>query len=165
LEFAPTGQVLGVPIKTITVSLQSGNGYVVSSLASEQTVTINLENTSTQPCAKAAIRFLQQAAFGPNGDLKNVREVMKKGYDSWITEQFARPVGLQQPYIDHLKRQKHGDVYAEDEGPLLVEPRDERFPKKRSVTAARCLCLKRDFRHLRSRGRARERTVGDAQLL
>ena len=55
------------------------------------------------------MRFLQQAAFGPNGDLQQRNEVMTKGFDNWITEQFARPVGLHQPYFDHLKRAKHGE--------------------------------------------------------
>jgi len=113
LEFAPTGQALGVDAKTITVTLQPGSGYVLSAVPSALTATINLGNVSPHPSAKAAVRFLQQAAFGPNGDFRNVREVMKKGYENWINEQFARPVGLQQPYIDHLKRLRHGKVYAD----------------------------------------------------
>jgi uncharacterized protein (DUF1800 family) len=113
LEFAPTGQPLGVDAKTIIVTLQPGPGYVVSAVAAAQTATITLGNASPQPSAKAAVRFLQQAAFGPNGDFRNVREVMKKGYENWLRDQFTRPVGLQQPYLDHLKRLRHGKVYAE----------------------------------------------------
>lgn len=106
LEFAPTGQALSVPSKTIVVTLQPGQGYTASAISSEQSATIILGNISALPSSKAAVRFLQQAAFGPNGDFKNVNEVMKKGYDNWITDQLTRPVGLQQPYIDHLKRVK-----------------------------------------------------------
>jgi uncharacterized protein (DUF1800 family) len=113
LEFAPTGQALGVEAKTITINLQPGPGYVVSAVAAEQAATIALGNVSPQPSLKAAVRFLQQAAFGPNGDFRNVREVMKKGYENWLSEQFTRPVGLQQPYFNHLKRSRHGKVYSD----------------------------------------------------
>ena len=113
LEFAPTGQALGVPTKTIVVTLQPGVGYDLAEAPDEQTATITLGNLSPNPSAKAAVRFLLQAAFGPDGDFKNVHDVMKQGYDLWITHQFARPVGLQQPYLNYIKRVKNGRVYSD----------------------------------------------------
>ncbi len=113
LEFAPTGQALGVPSKTIIVTLQAGTGYDVSTDASAQSATITLGAALPTPSAKAAVRFLTQAAFGPNGDLKNVKEVMRKGYDQWVTDQFSRPLGLQQPYLTYLNRVRRGRVYSD----------------------------------------------------
>jgi uncharacterized protein (DUF1800 family) len=96
LECAPTGKTLELPVKSITVTLAPGSGYAVTPDALRQSATIKLGNVSTLPSAKAAVRFLVQAGFGPGGDFKDVEEVMKKGYDRWITDQFARPVGLHQ---------------------------------------------------------------------
>jgi len=114
LEFAPTGQTLSVPSKTILVTLLPGNGYTLGEDAADQTTTITIGNASPLPSQKAAVRFLLQAAFGPNGDLRNVQEVMKKGYDRWITEQFVKPVGLQQPYLAARNRVTHGHINADD---------------------------------------------------
>jgi uncharacterized protein (DUF1800 family) len=113
LEFAPTGQTFSTPARTITVTLLPGTGYDLSTEAGEQTATVTIGPASPLPSQKAAVRFLLQAAFGPSGDLRNVTEVMKKGYDRWITEQFAKPVGLQQPYLNTLNRLTHGHVYAD----------------------------------------------------
>ncbi|MEZ5303936.1 MAG: hypothetical protein R3F11_25350 [Verrucomicrobiales bacterium] len=57
------------------------------------------------PSAKEAARFLIQAAFGPDQDEagdadqipENVEALMAQGFEAWIEEQFARPVGLLQP--------------------------------------------------------------------
>ncbi len=113
LEFAPTGNALGTPVKTITVALASGSGYDLSSVAVAQTASISLADASPALCAKAAVRFLFQAGFGPNGDFKNVNDVMTKGYDAWITDQFTKPVGLQQPYLNYLNRIRRGKVYSD----------------------------------------------------
>ncbi|MEA3211823.1 MAG: hypothetical protein QOE70_4880 [Chthoniobacter sp.] len=112
LEFAPTGQTQSA-VKTIVVTLQPGAGYTVSAVDSEQSAALTLATSSSWPCPKAAVRFLQQAAFGANADLKNVQEVVTKGYDQWITDQFQRPVGLQQPYIEALRRAKRGKIYSD----------------------------------------------------
>ena len=102
LEFAPTGRDLGVPARALTVRLQPGAGYTVSAVTGEQAVTVRIENISPLPSAKAAVRFLNQAAFGPGNDMANVQDVMTKGYRGWINAQFARPAGLHQPYIKNL---------------------------------------------------------------
>ncbi|MGB8169385.1 MAG: DUF1800 family protein [Chthoniobacteraceae bacterium] len=103
LEFAPTGQPLAAD-KTIVVTLQAGTDYTVSTVKSEMAATLILAKSSPLPGLKESVRFLLQAGFGANADLKNVTEVSKKGFDKWLTEQFAKPVGLQQPYLDRLDR-------------------------------------------------------------
>jgi uncharacterized protein (DUF1800 family) len=113
LEFTPTGQPLSAARKMIVVTLQPGSGYAVSAEKSAQSATIALAKASPLPSAKAAVRFLNQAAFGPNGDFSSVHEVMAKGYRRWINDQFARPVGLQQPYINYLNRVLRKKVYAD----------------------------------------------------
>jgi hypothetical protein len=109
LEFAPKSFAMSNPVKTIVVTLQPGSGYTASAEVSEQSATVTLANGNGLPGTKEAIRFLSQAAFGPDQDLKNVEEVMRLGFDPWITAQFARPVGLQQPLIQRMDRAKqHG---------------------------------------------------------
>lgn len=112
LEFAPTTQAILKP-KTIVVTLQPGTDYTVSTVKTEQAATITVAKSSSSPSPDAAVRFLHQAAFGANADLKNVQEVVTKGYEKWIADQFKRPVGLQQPYIDALTRARRGQVYAD----------------------------------------------------
>ena len=115
LEFAPTGQ-LQTAAQTIVVTLQPGTDYTVSTAKSEQAATITIAKSLPLPGAKAAVRFLDQAAFGANGDMKNVQEVMTKGFDKWISDQFAKPIGLQQPLLDRLERAaraKKNDIGAD----------------------------------------------------
>jgi len=113
LEFAPTGQVLGKTGATILVTLQTGTGYAPSAGKGETSATIMIGQASPLPCDKAAIRFLNQAAFGPDGGFANVHQVMSMGYDKWITAQFAKPVGLQQPYLNQLMIARKGRVYGD----------------------------------------------------
>ncbi len=116
LEFAPTGQTIAKD-KTIVVTLQPGTDYTVSTVKTEKAATITVEKSSTLPGQKEAVRFLHQAGFGPNADFKNVTDVTKKGFEKWITEQFAKPVGLQQPLLDRLDRAaraKKNQINADD---------------------------------------------------
>ena len=93
--------------ETITITAQTGTGY---SLGSGTGATVNLENETliTPPSARAAARFLIQAAFGPDQDStgdaddipENVQAVMATGFNAWIEDQFTRPVGLIQPWVD-----------------------------------------------------------------
>ena len=93
------------PTETITVTLQIGAGYTLGATTSG---TVNLENetATSPPSAKAAARFLLQAAFGPDqalpGDFipQNVQPVMTLGFSGWIDDQFTRPIGYIQPYVD-----------------------------------------------------------------
>ena len=109
LEFVPSGNTMSKAVKSIVVTLAESADYELSKSKSERTASLLLTNPSTKPCAKSAIRFLNQAAFGPNANFANVTEVMRRGFDKWITDQIKRPVGLQQPYLSALdKRLKDG---------------------------------------------------------
>ncbi|HJT81988.1 MAG TPA: DUF1800 family protein [Chthoniobacterales bacterium] len=93
--------------ETVSVTVQTGTGYSVGNPSSG---TVNLANESANglPNAKAAARFLLQAAFGPDQDSsgdaddipENVEEVMSLGYSAWIEDQFTRPIGYIQPWVD-----------------------------------------------------------------
>ena len=50
-----------------------------------------------------AARLLSQATLGGNWD--EIHRTASIGFESWLDEQFARPLGLQQPYLDDLVRQ------------------------------------------------------------
>ena len=108
LEFSPTDKPLSPASKTITVTLTSGylasgntNGGTVlgGSMTAAPSVTLSLSAGSAKPGKKAAVRFLNQAAFGPDGDFKNVAEVSELGFQGWIDKQFTQPVGTLQPYL------------------------------------------------------------------
>ena len=121
LEFTPQTDALNEPTETITVALQTGVGYTMNASAALRSAKLALENASTRPCAKAAIRFLNQAAFGPDADSpadadlipQNAQVVMQMGFDAWLTDQFNRPVGLHQPYIDYVNKVTKGRVYGD----------------------------------------------------
>jgi uncharacterized protein (DUF1800 family) len=91
-------------LEDITVTVTAGSGYTLGT-ASSTTATIG--DASPLPCAKDAARFLIQAAFGPDQDdadadmiPENVEEVMSVGMAAWIDDQFSRPVGYIQPYVN-----------------------------------------------------------------
>jgi uncharacterized protein (DUF1800 family) len=94
--------------ETIVLTAQGGPAYVVAS-PSSGTVYLDNETAALPPNAKAAARFLVQAAFGPDQDStndvdqisENVEEVMSMGYEAWIDDQFTRPVGLLQPFTEY----------------------------------------------------------------
>ena len=93
---------------TITLTVLSGTGYTIGTTSSD-TVTIANEVANGPPSAKAAARFLVQAAFGPDGlkpsdssgIAQNVAEVIQLGYAGWIDDQFTRPVCKLQPFVDY----------------------------------------------------------------
>ncbi len=95
------------PNETIMATLQSGTGYSLGANTSA-TITLANETASSPPSAKAAARFLLQAAFGPdgvkptdvNGIAQNVAEVMQLGFSGWIDDQFARPVCKLEPFVN-----------------------------------------------------------------
>ena len=45
-----------------------------------------------------AARFLSQASLGADWD--EIHHVADVGYEIWLEDQFTRPVGKQQPYLD-----------------------------------------------------------------
>jgi uncharacterized protein (DUF1800 family) len=106
VEFAPIADSDDAePTETITLTATSGTGY---SLGSPAVASINLlnETATSLPSRKAAARFLIQAAFGPDQDTsgdnipENVQQVMAMGYDTWIEDQYTRPIGYIQPWVD-----------------------------------------------------------------
>lgn len=105
VEFAPINDATVEGQETIILTVTAGAGYTVGSPAS---ATVLLDDPSVQPSAKAAARFMIQAAFGPDQDSaadgddipENVEEVMASGYEAWINDQFTRPIGYLQPWVD-----------------------------------------------------------------
>lgn len=105
VELSPVNDVAVEGTETITVTVTSGSGYTVGAIAG---VTATLGDASPLPCAKEAARLLIQAAFGPDQDStgdadqipENVEEVMALGIEGWIEDQFTRPIGYIQPYVD-----------------------------------------------------------------
>ena len=98
--------------ETILLTLTGGGGYRVGSNR-VATLTLANETPTSLPKAKAAARFLLQAAFGPDADSaadsdnipENVEEVMERGFEGWITNQFALPAGRLQPFVEWAERQ------------------------------------------------------------
>ena len=110
LEFTPLAKTITIPTATIIVNLQSSPAYNISTAFAQQTATVRLGNASPLPSTKAAARFLLQGAFGPDHDFQNVQDVMRLGFDGWLTDQFARPVGILQPYVDYVASTNNGKV-------------------------------------------------------
>ncbi len=95
------------PDETVTLTLLPGTGYTFASPATASVSIIN-ETASGPPSAKAAARFLIQAAFGPDQDSaadadsipENVEDLQALGFSGWIDDQFTRPLGLLQPFTE-----------------------------------------------------------------
>jgi uncharacterized protein (DUF1800 family) len=91
-------------VENITVTVTTGSGY---SLGGITNASATLGDASTLPSAKAAARFLIQAAFGPDQDSaadaditpENVETLMGMTFEAWIDDQFTRPIGYIQPYV------------------------------------------------------------------
>jgi hypothetical protein len=101
-EFQPVADANdGEGDETIVLNVLPGAGYTRSALTNA-VVTLGNETAGSLPNPKSAARFLIQAAFGPDQDStndvdlipENVEEVMAMGFEAWITNQLARPVGL-----------------------------------------------------------------------
>ncbi len=105
VELSPMLDASPEGTETITVTVAAGTGY---SLGVTLSATATIEDASPLPSAKEAARFMIQAAFGPDQDdvadadniPENVEEVMSLGFDAWIEDQFNRPVGYLQPYVN-----------------------------------------------------------------
>jgi hypothetical protein len=93
------------PSETVVLTIDNGTGYAVGSAAS---ATVTVENeTAAFPSAKAAARFLVQAAFGPDQDSpddadiipENVETVMSQGFAAWLEAQFDIPPQYHEPFV------------------------------------------------------------------
>lgn len=94
----------GEATEIITVSLQPGTGYSVGT-SNVANLTLVNETPTSPPNLKSAARFLVQAAYGPdlaaaNGTPPNLDEVAALGFEGWIDDQFTRPIGYVQPWVD-----------------------------------------------------------------
>ncbi|MEY3897838.1 MAG: hypothetical protein RLZZ214_3359 [Verrucomicrobiota bacterium] len=120
LEIIPVADAEdGESQENIVLTALSGSGYSVGT-ASSASATILNETASSNPSAKAAARFLVQAAFGPDQDAaadadqtpENVEEVMALGFEEWIDDQLTRPVGTLRPMVKWQKEQPGGaEIY------------------------------------------------------
>ena len=105
LEFYPVADADDAEsTETITVTLQSGQGYSIGASNAANLMLAN-ETASSLPNVKSAARFLIQAAYGPdlapaNGTPPNLAEVTALGFEGWIEGQFTRPVNYLQPWVD-----------------------------------------------------------------
>lgn len=104
IELAPVNDASVEGAETISVILAAGTNYTLGTATTAEAI---LGDASPLPSAKEAARFLIQVAFGPDQDgsdaddiPENVEEVMGMGLEAWINDQFTRPVGLIQPYVD-----------------------------------------------------------------
>jgi uncharacterized protein (DUF1800 family) len=92
--------------ETVVLTALAGAGYTVGTASSASAAIVN-ETAASGPSAKAAARFLIQAAFGPDQDAaddadqipENVEEVMGMGFSAWIDDQLARPIGFLRPMV------------------------------------------------------------------
>ncbi len=96
----------GEATETIVLTALAGSGYTIGAQNAATGSLLN-QTAVNGPSAKAAARFLIQAAFGPDQDSdadgdqipENVEELMGMGFDAWINDQFTRPVGRLQPFV------------------------------------------------------------------
>ncbi len=108
VEFTPIADALDTEgTETIVLTLNAGASYAVGATTSA-TVQLANETATSPPSAKAAARFLVQAAFGPSRDdpadadiiPENVEQVMALGFEGWLDAEFAKPVTKLQPFVD-----------------------------------------------------------------
>ncbi len=107
--------------ETIVLTALAGSGYSVAAQNSASVSLLN-ETAASAPSAKAAARFLIQAAFGPNQDStsdtdqipENVEDVISLGYAAWIDDQFTRPVGTLLPFVQWARAQpESAELYGD----------------------------------------------------
>lgn len=106
--------------ETVIVTALAGSGY---SLGTSTSGTVNLinETATSLPNAKAAARFLVQAAFGPDQDSagdadnipENVEQVMTLGFEGWIDAEFAKPATHLQPFTAYANAGNIPQFYAD----------------------------------------------------
>jgi uncharacterized protein (DUF1800 family) len=113
IEIAPVADLDDAELaETVSLTALAGTGYTVGP-ASTGSVTVLNETATTAPSAKAAARFLIQAAFGPDQDSaadpdqipENVEEVMAMGFEAWINDQLTRPIGTLRPMVQWQNEQ------------------------------------------------------------
>lgn len=106
LQFHPVSSAAFASDRTITVTTGSSALYVRGSPA-QQSVILRPRPANDRPSEKAAARFLVQAAFGP--DPAEIARVQELGFEGWIDDQFARPIGFHQPDMEAVDQQIRAD--------------------------------------------------------
>jgi uncharacterized protein (DUF1800 family) len=92
--------------ESVVLTVLPGAGYAVGAQNTASATILN-ETAASGPGAKAAARFLIQAAFGADQDAaddadqipENVEQVMTMGFEAWIDDQLTRPVGTLLPML------------------------------------------------------------------
>lgn len=112
VELTPLNDTEVEGIENIVVTATAGAGYTLGTTTS---ATATLGDASPLPCAKEAARFLIQASFGPDQDdddadivPENVEALMAMGLEAWIDDQFTRPIGYLQPYVNWATQYANG---------------------------------------------------------
>lgn len=98
----------GEAAETVTLTVLSGAGYALGATVTASATLLD-EPAAAGPSAKAAARFLIQAAFGPDRDdpadaditPENVEQVMALGFAGWIDAQLALPPTYLQPFTEY----------------------------------------------------------------
>ncbi len=93
----------------VDLTVSAGTGYTIGSPNTASVAILN-ETAVSGPSAKAAARFLVQAAFGPDQDdpldtneiPQNVETVMAQGFSAWLDAQFAVPPQYHEPFVEHV---------------------------------------------------------------
>ena len=106
IEFTPRSTSTITSAKTITLALGTSSSYSLGA-AQSGSVTLRERPANGRPSAKAAARFLVQAAFGP--DSAEIARVQSLGFEAWINDQFSRPIGYHQPDMEALDAQIRAD--------------------------------------------------------
>lgn len=106
LSFTPRATSAITAPRTVTVTVNASTAYTRGPVFTG-TVTIRNRPANGRPSAKAAARFLVQAAFGP--DEAEIARVQSLGFEGWIDEQFNRPVGLHQPLMTTIDQEIRAD--------------------------------------------------------
>jgi len=106
IEIQPLATSAITSNKTITATVSASGGFTVGA-SPTGTVTLRPQATGNRPSAKAAARFLVQAGFGP--DMAEIARVQSLGFESWIDDQFARPIGRHQPDMEAIDAQIRAD--------------------------------------------------------
>jgi uncharacterized protein (DUF1800 family) len=99
VEFQPRDTAAMTNARTITLNVSQAAGFSIGATPAG-TVNLRPRPANDRPTAKAAARFLVQAGFGP--DMAEIERVKSLGFEEWIEEQFARPVGRHQPDMEQI---------------------------------------------------------------
>jgi uncharacterized protein (DUF1800 family) len=102
VSFTPVADAAAEGAETITVTLQTGTGYILGTAPvgapSPTVATINIADaTAGEISDEEAARFLAQATFGPTeGEIARVKQL---GFSGWIDDQFTRAANYHLPLV------------------------------------------------------------------